>query len=113
MQPALEGRHPRARDGPRLRNVTNVLTLGGGEVKNVAILLEHVDLLNAGDGLDLELLESSLELGILTTGALGLGGHLTTGGTLTACVVADRRWFSELGSVRRQSKMHVSGRQRR
>lgn len=62
------------------------LTLGSSEVKNVAILLEHVDLLDTGDGLNLELLESSLELGVLTTGALGLRGHLTTGGTLTTCV---------------------------
>ena len=57
-------------------------------MENVAILLEHVDLLDTGDGLDLELLKSSLELGVLTTGALRLRGHLTTGGTLTTCGVA-------------------------
>ncbi len=63
------------------------LTLRAGEVKNVTILLEHVDLLDTGNGLDLELLEGGLELGVLTTGALGLGGLLSAGGTLTTYFV--------------------------
>lgn len=54
-------------------------------MKDVAVLLEHVDLLDTRDGLHLELLESSLQFGVLTTGALGLRGHLTTRGTLTTC----------------------------
>lgn len=55
-------------------------------MKDVAVLLEHVDLLDTRHGLHLELLECGLELGVLATGALGLGRHLTTGGTLAACV---------------------------
>lgn len=39
-----------------------VRTLGVGKVNDVAVLLEHVDLFNALDGLDIELLELSLEL---------------------------------------------------
>ena len=37
-------------------------TLGGGEVDDVAVRLEHVDLLDLGDGLDVHLLQGSLEL---------------------------------------------------
>lgn len=39
-----------------------VRTLGVGKVNDVAVLFEHVDLLNTLDGLDIELLELSLEL---------------------------------------------------
>ena len=59
-------------------------TLGGGEVDDVAVRLEHVDLLNLGDGLDVHLLEGSLEL--LVVGArrpVDLLLH-TSGGTLAA-----------------------------
>lgn len=84
------------------------LTLGGREVKNVAVLLEHVNLLDTRNGLHLELLEGGLELGVLTTGTLGLRSHLTTRGTLTACVVPSIRatwkririvqmWFTRSG----------------
>jgi hypothetical protein len=64
------------------------LTLGGTKVKNVAVLLEHVDLLDAGDGLDTKLLEGSLELAVVTLGS----GHrlldlLTAGSALAACRV--------------------------
>ena len=55
-------------------------------MKDVAVLLEHVDLLDTRHGLDLELLERGLELGVLTAGALGLGGHLSARGTLAAWV---------------------------
>jgi len=60
-------------------------------VENVAVLLEHVDLLNAGDGLDTELLEGGLELAVVTL----RGGHrllddLTTGSALAACVWTSR-----------------------
>jgi hypothetical protein len=37
-------------------------TLGCGEVDDVAVRLEHVDLLDLSDGLDVHLLEGSLEL---------------------------------------------------
>ena len=59
-------------------------TLGGGEVDDVAVRLEHVDLLDLGDGLDVHLLEGSLEL--LVVGArrpVDLLLH-TSGGTLAA-----------------------------
>ena len=39
-----------------------MLTLGRGEVNDVAIALEHVDLLNRLDGLDVHLLERGLQL---------------------------------------------------
>lgn len=57
-------------------------TLGGGEVDDVAVGLEHVDLLDLSDGLDVHLLEGSLEL--LVVGArrpVDLLLH-TSGGTL-------------------------------
>lgn len=54
------------------------------EVKHVAVLLEHVDLIDAADGLDVELLEGSLELLVLASSALGLGCDLATGRTLAA-----------------------------
>lgn len=59
-------------------------TLGGGEVDDVAVRLEHVDLLDLGDGLDVHLLEGSLEL--LVVGARGPVDLLlhTSGGTLAA-----------------------------
>jgi hypothetical protein len=45
-------------------------TFGSGEVNDVAILLEHVDLLNSLDWLDVQLLKRSLQL--LVVGAGGL-----------------------------------------
>lgn len=45
-------------------------TLGGREVDDVAVGLEHVDLLNGLDGLHVQLLESSLEL-LVIVGAAG------------------------------------------
>lgn len=59
-----------------------VLTLGGLEVEHVAVLLEHVDLVNAGNGLDIQLLEGSLELLVLAGGTL-LGLDLPAGSTLS------------------------------
>lgn len=54
-------------------------------MEHVAVLLEHVDLLDTGDGLDTELLERGLELAVVTLG----GGHrlldlLTAGSALAA-----------------------------
>lgn len=46
------------------------LTLGRVKVDDIAILLEHVDLLNSLDGLDVHFLQSRLQL--LVVGAGGL-----------------------------------------
>lgn len=46
------------------------LTLRLLEVKDVSILLEHVDLIKTGDGLHIQLLEGSLELLVLSCCAL-------------------------------------------
>lgn len=46
------------------------LTLGCREVDDVAVALEHVDLLDGLDGLDVELLQGGLELLVVTAGAL-------------------------------------------
>lgn len=42
-------------------------TLWCGEVDDVAVALEHVDLLNSLDGLDVQLLERSLKLLVVGT----------------------------------------------
>jgi hypothetical protein len=48
-------------------------TAGSTEVDDVAILLEHVDLLNSLDGLDIQLLEGGLELLVIgISGAVDL-----------------------------------------
>lgn len=58
------------------------LTLGGGEVDDVAVRLEHVDLLDGRDGLDVHLLEGGLELLVVTTtGSVDLL-DLSSGSTL-------------------------------
>jgi len=63
-------------------------TLRGGEVDDVAVRLEHVDLLNLGDGLDVHLLEGSLELLVVGAGRpVDLLLH-TSGGTLAAVSLA-------------------------
>lgn len=54
---------------PKLRE-TERLTLGGSKVDDVSVLLEHVDLLDSLDGLNIDLLKSSLEL--LVVGSSGL-----------------------------------------
>ena len=53
---------------PKLVSGWCLLTTGVGEVDDVAVLLEHVDLLDALDGLDVQLLESGLELLVIGTG---------------------------------------------
>jgi hypothetical protein len=60
------------------------LTTGVGEVDNVAVLLEHVDLLNALDGLDVQLLESGLELLVIGTGVADDLLDLAAGSTLAS-----------------------------
>lgn len=56
-------------------------TLGVGEVNDVSVLLEHVDFLNGLDGLDVHLLECSLEFLVVRGGglvdALGLAARGT------------------------------------
>lgn len=54
-------------------------------MENVAILLKHVDLLNTSDGLNTELLESGLELSVITLrGGDRLLDDLSSGSTLAA-----------------------------
>ena len=62
------------------------LTLGGGEVDDVAVALEHVDLLDGLDGLDVHLLKSSLELLVVTTTASVDLLDLSSGGALAAVI---------------------------
>lgn len=65
-------------------------TLGGTEVNNVAIFLEHVHLLNTLNGLHVELLERSLQLLVVhTSGSMDLL-HLPSGSSFaTGRVSAD------------------------
>jgi hypothetical protein len=60
------------------------LTAGSGEVDDVAVLLEHVDLLDALDGLDVHLLQGGLELLVVGTGGAGDLLDLTAGSTLAS-----------------------------
>lgn len=59
-------------------------TLGGSEVNHVAVALEHVDLLNRLDGLDVELLERLLQLLVVGAGPGGRALHLSAGGALAS-----------------------------
>jgi len=58
------------------------LTLWCGKVDDVSVALEHVDLLNGLDGLDVDLLESLLELLVVAAGAGRSPLHLPPGGAL-------------------------------
>jgi hypothetical protein len=60
------------------------LTAGSCEVDDVAVLLEHVDLLNALDGLDVQLLESGLELLVIGAGVADDLLDLAAGSTLAS-----------------------------
>jgi hypothetical protein len=51
-------------------------------VDDIAVALEHVDLLNGLDGLDVELLEGLLKLLVVTAGAGRRALDLSPGGTL-------------------------------
>lgn len=68
------------------------VNLRRGKVNDVAVALEHVDLLDSLDGLDVELLESLLELLVVGTGSLGCALHLPARGALAA----DARRSTEL-----------------
>ena len=61
-------------------------TFRRAKVEDVAVLTEHVDLLNTGDGLDVELLERALQLFVVLRGRrLRLPHDLAAHGPLTAC----------------------------
>lgn len=51
---------------------------------NISVLLEHVDLLNGLDRLDIQLLKRALKLLVVRTGRPGNLLHLTAGSTLAA-----------------------------
>lgn len=80
-----------ARPGPDLTPTGTRHTAGSTEVDDVAVLLEHVDLLNSLDGLDVQLLEGGLELLVVgISGAVDLldlaaGSALASIGGKTAC----------------------------
>ena len=62
-------------------------TFRRAKVENIAVFAEHVDLLDTGDGLDVELLERALQLFVvLRRGGLGLAADLSAHRPLAACV---------------------------
>lgn len=63
---------------------STALTLGCGKVNDVAVALEHVDLLDSLDGLHVKLLEDLLELLVVGAGPLGCALHLPARGALAA-----------------------------
>lgn len=79
---------------PRFR--CPVRTLGGVEVDDVAILLEHVDLLNGLDGLSVELLQGLEELLVVSTGAGRATLGRATGSTLAT---VEEYYISKLHSI--------------
>lgn len=78
-------------------------TSGSTKVDNVAILLEHVDLLNGLDGLDVHLLEGGLELLVIGTGVLvdlldlAAGSTLASVESLVDCFVCGSLGFQVFG----------------
>lgn len=75
-----------------LHSLRGSLTLGGGKVNDVAVALEHVDLLNGLDGLHIELLERRLELLVVGAGSLVNLLDLASGSSL-ATISYVRSWF--------------------
>lgn len=63
-------------------------------MEDVAVRLEHVDLVNGLDGLGAELLEAGLELAVVGSGAGGGALDLAAGGTLATV----RRWLAMMVS---------------
>lgn len=59
------------------------LTLGGGEVNDVSVTLEHVDLLNCLDRLRVQLLEGGLELLVIVGVPRNVALLLVSRGTLS------------------------------
>lgn len=58
-------------------------TLGSGEVDDVAVRLEHVDLLDGLDGLSVELLQVGLELLVIVVGTSGRTLDRSSGSSLS------------------------------
>jgi hypothetical protein len=80
-------------------------TLGGGEVDDVAVALEHVHLLNCLDGLDIELLEGLLELLVIASGPGGGALNLSPGSALATIRGSKVRVF---GSTRLSMSSSIS-----
>lgn len=72
--------------GPLLKVVAvmEMLTSGSTKVDDVAVFLEHVDLLNSLDGLDVHLLQGGLELLVVGAGGLVDLLDLAAGSTLAS-----------------------------
>lgn len=87
--------------------LARVHTLGGGEVNDVAVTLEHVHLLNGLDGLDIELLEGSLELLVVSAGPGGRTLDLSPGSTLATISHHHQNSWSSL--IYRTSSSSSSG----
>lgn len=68
-----------------------VLTLWRGKVDDVAVALEHVDLLDGLDGLDVELLQRLLELLVVAARAGRSPLDLSPGGTLATVSPLDEK----------------------
>ena len=66
------------------------LTLGCREVDDVAVALEHVDLLDSLDGLDVQLLKSTLELLVVGASVLVDLLDLPAGSTLASVIIIIR-----------------------
>lgn len=64
--------------------VEEMLTSGSTKVDDVAVFLEHVDLLNGLDGLDVHLLQGGLELLVVGAGGLVDLLDLAAGSTLAS-----------------------------
>ena len=62
-------------------------TLGGSKVDDIAVALEHVDLLNSLDGLGVQLLQGLLELLVVGARASGRTLDLSPGSTLSTMMI--------------------------
>lgn len=73
------------------------LTFGRREVQDIAILPEHVDLLNSRNGLDVQLLQGSLEfLVILSPGRLGFPHDLSPDSPLSTYLTARNKSLAQI-----------------
>lgn len=68
-----------------------VHTLGGGEVDDVAVGLEHVDLLDGLDGLSVQLLQGLLKLLVIGAGSGRRTLDLSAGSTLATIFPTERQ----------------------
>lgn len=94
-------------------------TLGGGEVNHVAVALEHVDLLNRLDGLDVQLLQGLLQLLVVGAGPGGRTLHLSAGGALASDPCGSTELLEALlnvghcGGVWKEKRRNREGRRQR